>query len=71
MQWVGLCNGVDLSMGERERERERERKLGLERKKKLVVEKEKRVLGLHLNEPIFLGKKILGFIRLFVVIQAK
>ena len=27
--------------------------LGLERKKRMVVEEERRVLGLHLNEPTF------------------
>ena len=46
MQWVDLCNGVDQAM---ERERERERELGLERKKRMVVEEERRVLGLHPN----------------------
>ena len=49
MQWVGLCNGVDQAMKERERERD----LGLERKKRMVVGEERRVLGLHSNEPIF------------------
>ena len=31
--------------------------LGLERKKRMVVEEERRVLGLHLNEPTFLRKE--------------
>ena len=31
--------------------------LGLERKKRMVVEEERKVLGLHPNEPIFWEKK--------------
>ena len=51
MQWVGLCNGVDMAV-----EEDMEIDLGLERKKRMVVEKERRVFGLHLNEPIFWRK---------------
>ena len=31
--------------------------LGLERKKRMVVEEERRVFGLHMNEPIFWENK--------------
>ena len=43
-----MCNGVDMAV-----EEDIEIDLGLERKKRMVVEEERRVLGLHLNEPTF------------------
>ena len=48
VQWVDLCNGVDMAV-----EEDIEIDLGLERKKRMIVEEERKVLGLHLNEPIF------------------
>ena len=48
VQWVDLCNGVDMAV-----EEDIEIDLGLERKKRMVVEVERRVFGLHPNEPIF------------------
>ena len=48
VQWVGLCNGVDMVV-----EKDIEIDLGLERKKRMMVEEERKVLGLHPNEPIF------------------
>ena len=48
VQWVCLCNGVDMAV-----EEDMEIDLGLERKKRMVVEEERRVFGLHMNEPIF------------------
>ena len=43
-----MCDGVDMAV-----EEDIEIDLGLERKKRMVVEEERRVLGLHPNEPIF------------------
>ena len=48
VQWVCLCNGVDMAV-----EEDMEIDLGLERKKRMVVEEVRRVFGLHMNEPIF------------------
>ena len=48
VQWVALCNGMDMAV-----EEDTEIDLGLERKKRMIVEKERKVLGLRPNEPIF------------------